>query len=817
MKIKNKILIIFISFMTFTILSQSFAFGIFFQDYVINQEKRQIDTAMESVVSYITEREQKYTGNVNDWGHWDDTYNYFETNNSEYIDLNLTESSFYNLDISFIIMINNNNEVIYKRFYSFNDEEFSEFPQDFLNEFDSIINFSRENDTASSVLQVGNGFYFIAATYVTDSMEVAPANGKLIFGRQISSEHINQIENVTGCKIDEIKTVEDASQLQQGRDSVIIDTVYGDDQGALSISLTIRNPYEIYSSIIIGFTMSRDLYLSSINNFNIFILIDTVAGLIVFLIIFIILSKSITKPFEDLFHDVGAIDIAKNTFTKLSEQGNNEFSSLRKSMNALLNKIETSQKELYDSREKLRATLVSVGDGVITVDRNSLVQFMNPVAQRLTGWKLEEAVNMPLETVFHIVNEYTKEPVESPVKAAFETGNIVELTNHTLLISKDGKQMPVEDNAAPIKDTMGNTIGCVLVFRDFSERKEKQRRIEYLSYHDQLTGLYNRTFFEEEIKRLDVKRNIPLSFVYADVNGLKIINDAFGHENGDKLIQKVADVFKKECRADDIIARTGGDEFVILLPKTDAEYVEKIVKRIKEKITQIKINDIFVSVSLGWETKRDVNQLSLEVLKSAENYMYQKKILNRSNNRNGIIKAILTVLFQKCPREEAHSRRVSMFCERIGKAFKLSADDIKELGTAGELHDIGKISVDEAILNNDRDLNEMEWHQIKQHPETGYRLLGATSEFFNIAEYVFAHHERWDGKGYPKGLKGESIHWKARVIAVADAYDAMTCERSYRKSMSNEEAIEEIRRNSGTQFDPEIARVFIEEVLERTM
>ncbi len=476
--------------------------------------------------------------------------------------------------------------------------------------------------------------------------------------------------------------------------------------------------------------------------------------------------------------------------------------------------IHKQYEDIYISEEKMYSTLLSVGDGVITIGTDNRVQLINPVTEKLTGWTQAEAAGKTLDEVFKIVHEYTKEPIKSPSKTVFETGEIVQLENHTVLISKDGTECAIEDTAAPIKDKSGNIMGCVLVFRDFSEKKEKQKRIEYLSYHDQLTGLYNRRFLEEEISRIDVKRNYPLSFVYADVNGLKIINDAFGHEVGDQLIIMVAESIKAACRADEIIARVGGDEFVMLLPKTDVDSGRAIVKRINGIIKDQTMMDIQLSVSFGGATKWEEGRLALDVLNEAEERMYQRKIFNSGSKRNGIIKAILQALLVKCPREEAHSKRVSELCEKIGDAYLMSPDSIKELATAGELHDIGKIAVDESILNKAEKLSVSEWAQITSHAEIGYRLLGATSEFYKISEYVLAHHEKWDGTGYPNGISGENINWSARVIAIADSYDAMVSERPYKKALSKEQAIAEIKKNAGTQFDPDIAKTFVEKVLK---
>lgn len=482
--------------------------------------------------------------------------------------------------------------------------------------------------------------------------------------------------------------------------------------------------------------------------------------------------------------------------------------------------IKSRQKKTYEqyqniciAEKKLYSTLASVGDGVIAVDEKGIIDFINPVAQQLTGWDQETACGKTFESIFNIINEYTRQPIESPVQKVFKSNEIIELANHTLLVSKDGFERAIEDTAAPIKNICGNIIGVVIVFRDFSDKKEKRKQIEYLSYHDQMTGLYNRRFFEEELIRLDTQRNLPISIVYADVNGLKTMNDAFGHQNGDLLIQKVAHVLKNEFRSDDIISRIGGDEFVILLPKTAGIFTENLVKRIKMKLEEEVIMNINLSVSFGCATKNLESQFLLNVLKNSEELMYHSKIYSNASKKGDVIKSILNTLLLKNPREEAHSKRVSRICEDIAKAYDLSYDQINEIKLAGELHDIGKISIDEIILNKPGKLSDSEWAQIQLHPETGYRLLETTNEFYKIAEYIRSHHERWDGMGYPKRLAGESIPWISRIISIADAYDAMTSDRTYRKALTIEEAVAEIKSSAGKQFDPEIVKVFIEKVL----
>ncbi len=170
----------------------------------------------------------------------------------------------------------------------------------------------------------------------------------------------------------------------------------------------------------------------------------------------------------------------------------------------------------------------------------------------------------------------------------------------------------------------------------------------------------------------------------------------------------------------------------------------------------------------------------------------------------------MQTLQEKNPREEAHSKRVSMICQSLGKKLKMSSNDLRLLDAISALHDIGKITIDERILNKPGKLDKEEWEIIKKHPEVGYRILSTSQEYAVVAEDILSHHERYDGTGYPRGLKGEEIPIRARIIALADAYDAMTSHRPYRGALTHQQAIMEIKRCSKTQFDPEIVKAFLE-------
>lgn len=386
---------------------------------------------------------------------------------------------------------------------------------------------------------------------------------------------------------------------------------------------------------------------------------------------------------------------------------------------------------------------------------------------------------------------------------------MLNLTIIPFCYQKNGREFPIEDSAAPIRDQDGQITGVVIVFRDCSDKKEKQAQIEYLSYHDHLTSLYNRRFFDEELSRLNTLRNLPLSLLIFDVNGLKLTNDAFGHIAGDRLLIEVANTMKSMCRCDDIIARIGGDEFAILLPKTEIDEAKKLAKRINTTLSQQHLEAGQISISSGWGVKTMVDETIEAVFKAAENKMYQYKISERNSIRNESIQFIMKTLYEKLPREQNHSEQVSKISGYIGSAMGLTNEEINELITAGSLHDIGKIAIDNEILDKADNLSAYEWSEIRRHPEISYSILSSVNDYAPLANIILLHHERFDGAGYPKGLAGKQIPIQARIIAIADAYDAMTYGRPYKKPMSIESAIKEIIAGEGTQFDPQIVKIFL--------
>lgn len=479
----------------------------------------------------------------------------------------------------------------------------------------------------------------------------------------------------------------------------------------------------------------------------------------------------------------------------------------------IINEKRKMEAEIYKEREQFKTTLLSVGDAIISTDRNGKIKIMNYVAEDLTGWKKEEAKNKSISKVFKIVNEVTREEILNPSKRVLLTGRTTKMENNNILISKNGKEIPIQHNESPIRDRTGNIVGVVVVFRDYTEKREKEKQIEYLNLHDHLTGLYNRRFFEEELKRLDTKRNLPLSILDIDVNGLKLTNDTFGHHEGDKILIKSAEAIKNNLRGDDIAARIGGDEFSVILPNCNNKEATAISNRFKEDIKDKSQIGIPFSLAIGINTKIKAEENIKDVLKKAESKMYENKLFSDQSKRREVIHTMLSTLHEKHPREEEHSKRVSELSLKIGKAINLKEDRLNLLKTAGLLHDIGKIAIDYSIIEKTGKLTETEYLEVKKHTEIGYRILKTSIEYEDIAKIVLYHHEKIDGEGYPEGIKGNEIPLESRIISIADAYDAMTSVRPYKFKIKKEDAIKELLKSSNTQFDQSLVKIFIDKVL----
>ncbi|MBU5312972.1 diguanylate cyclase [Tissierella carlieri] len=468
-----------------------------------------------------------------------------------------------------------------------------------------------------------------------------------------------------------------------------------------------------------------------------------------------------------------------------------------------LTKEKKLEASLIQKSNELEELINSISDLVIAINFNGSIIKVNQAWERVLGYNITELISHQFMSFLH------PEDLEFIYKS-FNTGIIFDPNYilRTRVLKKSGEWLYFEWKLSFYEDI------AYAVGRNVTEIIEKEEQIIYLSYHDKLTGLYNRAFFEEELKRLDNNRHLPLSIIMGDVNGLKIINDVFGHLAGDEMLQSIAEILKVSCRKGDIIARWGGDEFIILLPNTSSSITEEIIDRIYSNCKDRELDMQYANISLGYAVKDHNDMDIMKVLVEAENNMYKNKIIDGKKVRDIIISSMIQYLFDGNYEIKYHIDRVKNYSLALANRLNLSNSDRNKLILLAEVHDIGKISISKEILEKPRELDELEWNEIRKHPEIGYRIAKSIPELADIAELILYHHERWDGKGYPHELKEEEIPLLSRIFSVVDVYDAITQNKPHRKAMCLDEAIDFLLKNKGIQFDPYIVDSFVKILLQ---
>jgi len=519
-------------------------------------------------------------------------------------------------------------------------------------------------------------------------------------------------------------------------------------------------------------------------------------------------SGNLSKRVEIVRYD--EIGLISERFNNVADRMQSHIENLEAMVQNRTKELQKVNLSLEESREDLRLILNSAAEGIYVTDLNGNCTFCNRSCIEMLGYNDESEL---LGKNMHDLIHHTRKdgtPLSASdciIQRTFTNGKGTRSDNEIFWRS-DGTYFDVEYYSYPqIKN--GEIIGSVITFMDITERKQREAEIQYLYFYDPLTGLQNRRGFDENQAKVDLPENLPLSIIFTDLNELKLTNDIFGHLVGDELLKKSADVLKRHCRKDDIVARIGGDEFVMLLPKTDEKKAKAITAEIKASFENVRVSGIKLSVSIGLDTKNNMDQALDGIMASAENAMYKDKAMNHTAVNKGIIDTLIDELHAKSPREKMHSIFVREMCTDIGTALQLPQTEISKLSRAGYLHDIGKIVLDDDILLKDT-LSEDEFEKMQQHSAVGFRILNLFDDTLDLAEYVFGHHERWDGSGYPRGLKGEQIPLISRIISVAETYERVLNRRSLPLSERKKAALKVIEDGAGSQFDPHIVDVVLQ-------
>ncbi len=350
----------------------------------------------------------------------------------------------------------------------------------------------------------------------------------------------------------------------------------------------------------------------------------------------------------------------------------------------------------------------------------------------------------------------------------------------------------------------------IAIVRDITNRKDMEDKLQYYALHDRMTGLYNRVYFEEKLQDVNESCQFPIGIVICDIDGLKLVNDTFGHQAGDELLVSAATIIKECFLGIAEVARIGGDEFAVILYNLSSVEIEKICQCIRQRVQEFREtnNKVPLSISIGFSITTYPKQSIAEVFKIADDNMYREKLHSSQSIRSSIVHTLSQALGIRDFVADGHTDRLQNLVVKLAVAVGVQDSKLPTLRLFGRFHDIGKVGIPDHILFKADRLLDDELVIMKRHCEIGYRIARSSGELAPIADWILKHQEWWNGEGYPLGIRAEEIPLACRILSIVDAYDAMTNDRPYRKAMKHEDAIAELERCAGTQFDPGLVPVF---------
>jgi len=464
-----------------------------------------------------------------------------------------------------------------------------------------------------------------------------------------------------------------------------------------------------------------------------------------------------------------------------------------------------AQERLRESEERFRQLAENIRE-VFYVYEEGIPRYVSPAYVEIWGRPPQSLYEDPksfLETVHPEDRDHVKQSLEKKSQQEVEVVYRI--------VHPDQSIRWIKDRSFPIGDDSGRTHRIVGIAADITDLKLGEEKLRYLSLHDPLTGLYNRIYFEEEMSRIEKIRYETVGILACDVDGLKLVNDTLGHDQGDRLLVAAARVIRDSFREGDLAARIGGDEFAVVLPNTTEPAVENACQRIQETVDTYNATnpELPLSISVGFAVKNGSHKNLKDVFKEADNHMYRKKLYRTQSVRSTIVSTLINTLKARDLATEQHASRLEKLLVRMAALIGLPESTTADLSLFAKFHDIGKVGISDAILLKEGLFTSEEWTEMKRHCEIGYRIALSAPDLVPIADWILKHHEWWDGQGYPLGIKGEEIPVECRLLAIADAYEALTSDRPYRRAFSHREAVAELRRHAGTQFDPHLLEKFL--------
>lgn len=471
---------------------------------------------------------------------------------------------------------------------------------------------------------------------------------------------------------------------------------------------------------------------------------------------------------------------------------------------------EVAEKALLLSEEKFRIIADFAHDWEEWLAGDGTYEYISPSCERISGYSPEEFYRRP-GLLFEIVVPEDKKEFKDYLQTSLSQAGTLHPEIEFRIRCKNQEQRWIASTSQAVATEDGRWLGCRTSHRDITKRKEAEEQLLLLSFHDSLTGLYNRNYYEQELLRLQDGRHLPLGLIIYDIDGLKMINDTLGHQCGDELIKHAAKILKDIFRDGDMIARTGGDEFVVLLPDCDPCIFHSAARRIKANMplpggNSLSSCPISLSIGAALATEAPLNLQGL--YKKADDLMYQDKQAHRSTFRTRVFRFMEHMYHNYKKNVSATQKMVLDYALLVGGAT-LTRPQLKHLELLARYYDIGNIGVAATIFTNPGRLSEDEQKQMHLHCEIGSRIANFFPELTPISHNILIHHQHWDGKGYPPSDGQQPLPLINAILSVVVAYCSMITECPYRVRLTPLEAQAELHRCRGSEFNPDVVDLLI--------
>lgn len=786
-------------------------------------EEQTIHLNLQRVLDALDNDISSLNNEVNDWASWDDTYHFIETREPDYIKKNLTNETFINLQLGLIFYLNSSEEVVYGRVFDLVAER--EKPclsiQKQILASKELLQKTDLNRTQTGIILSSQGPLLVASHPILTSKRKGPSHGTLVMGRFLNTAEIHKLAELTHLPI----KISRYSELQADFKSryltlnqttpTLIHTLNNKE----IIGYALINDISKKPALIASIKLARNIYRQGQVSLFYFILTLIGVSVILILLVLMFLKKEIVTRLDSFNKCINSVVASNDLSVRMPLNGSDELTDFAQVINRMMSNLEQFHNKLQESHQQLMDIIEFLPDATFVIDQNQNVVAWSRTIEKITGVKKEDilgkgdyAYSVPFyknkqPMLINLVNCDDAE-IKRYYKNAQKKGPVLFAEVNVTIT---GKQKTLWVTASPLFNKNNELMGAIESIRDISERKEAEAELIYLSLHDQLTGLYNRAHFEEELRRLNSDHSPIVGIIMCDVDGLKLINDSLGHNAGDKFLRSAARLIKKAFRDSDVVARVGGDEFAVLLPNADGTVLELAGRRIHDALMKYnKSNpELPLSISTGWSFRKESSASLKYVLEEADNNMYHEKLHRSQSAHSAIVQTLMKTLSARDFITEGHADRLKDLAVNLSHQLGLSDQKINDISLLAQFHDIGKVGIPDNVLFKQGPLNPEEKQTMQRHAEIGYNIAKSAPELQHISDWILLHHEWWNGNGYPRGLKGENIPLECRILAIVDAYDAMTNDRPYRKALSWQEAIQELGKCAGTQFDPKLVADFI--------